>query len=79
MVRPSATRNYRFSTFGRSDTVMVLFEDVNGMPRFSMADDDSGLDYNASFTARLFAGRTYYLRIRLYYQHRHGDFGVMMW
>jgi len=79
VVRPSATRNYRFSTFGRSDTVMVLFEDVNGTARFSMADDDSGSDYNAGFTARLFAGRTYYLRIRLYYQHRHGDFGVMMW
>ena len=58
---------------------MVLFEEVNGAPRFSMADDDSGLDRNASFTARLFVGRTYYLRIRLYSRHRRGEFGVMMW
>ena len=79
VIRPSATRSYRFSTFGQADTVMALFEDVNGVPRFSMADDDSGTGRNASFTARLFKGRTYYLRIRLYYRHRSGDFGVMMW
>lgn len=79
VIRPTATRSYRFRTFGRSDTVMVLFEEVNGAPRFSMADDDSGLDRNASFTARLFVGRTYYLRIRLYSRHRRGEFGVMMW
>ena len=79
VIRPTATRSYRFSTFGRSDTVMVLFEDVNGVPRFSLGDDDSGSDRNASFTARLFQGRTYYLRIRLYFQHRRGEFGVMMW
>lgn len=79
VIRPSATRKYRFRTFGRSDTVMVLFEEVNGAPRFSVADDDSGFDRNASFTARLFVGRTYYLRIRLYSRHRSGEFGVMMW
>ena len=58
---------------------MVLFEEVNGVPRFSMGDDDSGFDRNASFTARLFVGRTYYLRIRLYSRYRRGEFGVMMW
>ncbi len=79
VIRPAATRSYRFRTFGRSDTVMVLFEEVNGTPRFSMADDDSGFDRNASFTARLFVGRTYYLRIRLYSRHRRGEFGMMMW
>ena len=79
VIRPAATRSHRFSPFGRSDTVMALFEEVNGTPRFSMADDDSGFDRNASFTARLFKGRTYYLRIRLYFQYRRGDFGVMMW
>ena len=79
VIRPSATRSYNFSTFGTSDTVMVLFEDVNGVPRFSIADDDSGANRNARFRRRLFQGRTYYLRVRLYSQHRRGDFGVMMW
>ncbi len=79
VIRPETTRSYRFSTFGRSDTVMVLFEEVDGVRRFSMADDDSGTDRNASFTARMYPGRTYYLRLRLYFQHRRGEFGVMMW
>jgi hypothetical protein len=64
VIRPSAMRSYRFSTFGQSDTVMALFEDVNGTPQFSMADDDSGSGTNASFTVRPFIGRTYYLGVR---------------
>ena len=57
-----------------------LLPAVSGsVARFSLGDDDSGSDRNASFTARLFQGRTYYLRIRLYFQHRRGEFGVMMW
>lgn len=79
VIRPRATRRYRISTFGQSDTVMVLFEEVNGVPRFSMGDDDSGFDRNASFDARLFEGRTYFLRVRLYFLHRRGEFGLMMW
>ncbi len=79
VIRPTATRSYNFSTFGTSDTVMVLFEDVNGVPRFSIADDDSGANRNARCRRCLFQGRTYYLRVRLYSQNRRGDFGVMMW
>jgi len=79
VIRPSATRRYQISTFGQSDTVMVLFEDVNGVPLFSMGDDDSGFDRNARFDVRLFEGRTYYLRVRLYFLERQGEFGLMMW
>ncbi|MDT8320731.1 MAG: M12 family metallopeptidase [Xanthomonadales bacterium] len=78
-VRPSATRVYNFATFGSSDTVMVLFEEVDGEPRYLTGDDDSGYSLNASFDHKLFAGRTYILRVRLYWQHREGDFGVMTW
>jgi hypothetical protein len=78
-VRPGATRQYTFSTFGSSDTVMVLFEEVQGQPRYVTGDDDSGYALNARFEEKLFAGRTYILRVRLYWQHRKGDFGVMMW
>ncbi len=74
-----ATRSYTFSTFGESDTVMVLFEEVDGEQVFVKAHDDSGYSRNARFTARLLKGRSYFLRIRLYYQHRRGDFGVMFW
>lgn len=74
-----ATRKYTMSTFGESDTVMVLFEEVDGDLRYVTGDDDSGSDLNAQFEAKLFAGRRYVLRVRLYYQRRAGDFAVMMW
>ena len=32
---------------GASDTLLVLFEDINGVPRFLGGDDDSGEDRNA--------------------------------
>lgn len=79
VVCPEATRNYRICTFGECDTVLVLFEQVNGELRYRTADDDSGEDYNANFRVKLYAGRKYVLRLRLYYQYREGDVGVMMW
>lgn len=79
VVEPQATRYYNFSTFGESDTVMVFFEDVGGQLRYQTADDDSGEEYNASFRIKLFKGRKYVLRIRLYYSYRAGETAVMMW
>ena len=79
VIRPTATRWYQFATFGRSDSVIVLFEDIDGEPRYRAGDDDSGDDLNAWMEERLFAGRTYRLRVRLYWAHRSGDFAVMMW
>ena len=78
-IKPDATRNYTIATFGGSDTVMVLFENINGEFRYVTADDDSGWDYNANIGVRLFAGRSYVLRVRLYYRRRAGDLAVMMW
>jgi hypothetical protein len=78
-VEPTATRDYEFRTFGWSDTVMVLFEETPDGFRFVEGDDDSGWDRNASFSARLVAGRRYELRLRLYYQSSSGSTAVMMW
>ena len=78
-VIPENSRNYTFSTFGRSDTVMVLFEDINGDPVFVKGDDDSGFNRNARFKVRLIKGRKYLLRTRLYYNWAEGDTVVMMW
>jgi len=58
---------------------MVLFEDDDGDLRYVTADDDSGEDYNAKIRIRLFKGRHYILRIRLYYSDVPGDTVVMMW
>ena len=83
-VLPEATREYTFQTFGRADAVLVLFEDIadlpdeGGGPRFLAGDDDSGTDRNASFTVKLFKGRRYVLRLRLYWSWASGDTAVML-
>ncbi|WP_405065006.1 M12 family metallopeptidase [Kribbella sp. NBC_01510] len=76
---PPDTRQYDLATFGASDTVMVLFEDVNGELRYVAGDDDSGEDRNSHLTAKLFQGRRYVLRIRLYYAWSSGQTAVMYW
>lgn len=78
-IRPSYSRNYRLQTFGQSDTVIVLFEDDGGAPRYVGGDDDSGSDRNARLRVRLYRDREYILRIRLYYSHLAGETAVLMW
>lgn len=78
-IRPETTDEFTIQTFGRSDTVMVLFEEVNGEMRYVDGDDDSGTNQNARITARLREGRSYVLRIRLYLNYASGDTAVMIW
>jgi hypothetical protein len=80
-VLPDATREYTFQTFGKADTVLALFEEVEGDDgglRFRAGDDDSGTDRNAHFEAKLFKGRRYVLRLRLYWAWSSGETAVMM-
>jgi Astacin (Peptidase family M12A) len=76
-LQPTDTRKYTISTKGASDTLLVLFEEIGGEPRYLSADDDSGEDRNASITYKLFAGRTYYVRLRLYYPGQSGITSLM--
>lgn len=78
-IEPRATRDYRIQTFGSSDTVMVLFEDQNGELRYAAGDDDSGTSLNAQLEVRLYQGRRYVLRVRLFTNYSSGDTAVMMW
>ena len=67
VIAPTESRKYRIETKGASDTLLVLFEDINGEQRFLAGDDDSGEDRNAAIDYRLFKGRSYIVRVRLYY------------
>lgn len=78
-INVDSTRNFRISTFGESDTVMVLFEKVGDDFRYLDGDDDSGTDLNANIVTRLRPSREYVLRIRLYSQQSEGDTAVFMW
>lgn len=77
--KPKVTREYQLQTFGLSDTVMVLFEEVNGELKYRAGDDDSGEAYNANIKMKLIKGHTYIVRTRLFYSHRAGETAVMVW
>jgi hypothetical protein len=76
-IKPTASRKYKIETKGASDTLMVLFEDINGVSRYLTADDDSGEERNASITYKLFQGRTYIVRLRLFYPGQSGQTSLM--
>lgn len=76
-IKPTESRKYRIETKGASDTLLVLFEDINGEPRFLAGDDDSGEDRNASIAYKLFSGRSYIVRLRLYYPGQSGKMSLM--
>ncbi len=76
---PNRSRNYEIRAFGAADTVIVLFEDVDGELKYRGGDDDSGEDRNAHLKLRLLRDRQYILRIRLYYADHAGETAVMWW
>lgn len=78
IIAPNYTRKYTIQTFGASDSVIVLFEQVGDELVYLMGDDDSGEEYNAKLNVKLIQGRKYVLRIRLYYSERAGETAVMM-
>ena len=79
VIHPPWSWRYTLQTFGRMDTVMVLFEVRNGTPEFMDGDDDSGWDYNAKIVARLHRGREYIVRTRLYYASAQGSGAIMLY
>jgi hypothetical protein len=76
-IKPTASRKYTIETKGASDTLLVLFEDINGEARYLSGDDDSGEDRNASIAYKLFAGRSHIARLRLYYLGLSGKTSLM--
>lgn len=76
--QPTGTRRYTVATKGASDTLLALFEEIGGQPRYVSADDDSGEDRNASINYKFFAGRKYYVRLRLYYPGQTGVTSLMI-
>jgi hypothetical protein len=76
--KPTESRKYTIETKGASDSVLVLFEDINATPRYLAGDDDSGQDRNASISYKLFQGRSYVIRLRLYYPGQTGMTSLMV-
>jgi hypothetical protein len=76
-ITPTSSRKYTIETKGASDTLLGLFEVIDGEPRYLTADDDSGQDWNAKIAYKLFQGRTYIVRLRLYYPGQSGKTSIM--
>lgn len=76
-IAPTQSRKYTIETKGASDTLLTLFEQIDGEPRYLAADDDSGEDRNASIGYKLFKGRSYIVRLRLYYPGQSGKTSLM--
>ncbi len=77
VIQPSQSRKFTMTTKGASDTILVLFEEVDGAPRYLAADDDSGEERDSSIVYKLFKGRTYHLRLRLLCTGQSGTTSVM--
>jgi hypothetical protein len=78
-VEPPETREYSVGVFGAADTVVVVFEERDGEPRYLTAHDDGGTPANATVRARLVKGRRYFVRVRLYSAWGSGETAVMCW
>lgn len=78
-VEPPETREYTVGTFGDADTVVVVFEERDGEPRYLAGRDDGGAPHNATVKARLVKGRRYFVRVRLYSAWGSGETAVMCW
>jgi hypothetical protein len=78
-VDPPETRDYSVGTFGDGDSVVVVFEERDGEPRYLAGRDDGGTPHNASLRVRLVKGRRYVVRIRLYSAWGTGETAVMCW
>ncbi len=79
VIQPLASRRYTIRTFGNADTVIVLFEEIEGELVFVAGSDDSAKDDNAEISIRLRKGTKYVLRIRLYFEDNAGETAVMYW
>jgi hypothetical protein len=79
LIKPKRSRTYQVGTFGEADTVIVLYEQVNGELKYRGGDDDGGEDRNALLKLRMSRNSTYVLRVRLYYAAYAGETAVMWW
>jgi len=76
--KPKRSRKYKIETFGKMDTVMVLFEKEGQEEIYLSGDDDSGTDFNSKIHMRLIKKREYIIRVRMYYSESEGSGSLMV-
>jgi hypothetical protein len=71
-IKPTESRKYKIEMKGAMDSLLVLFEDVDGVPRMLSGDDDSGEERTAAINYKLLKGRNYIARLRVCYPGQSG-------
>ena len=66
--KPQATKKYTIQTVGQLDTVMVLSEKIGTELKYIAGDDNSGTDNNALISKTLSKGKTYIIKVKVYYK-----------
>ena len=79
VIEPPATRKYTIEVKGATDALLVLFEEIDGTPRYLSGDDDSGQERSATLTYKLFQGRKYIARVRLVHPGPSGKMALLYW
>jgi hypothetical protein len=77
-IKPTESRPYTIESKGATDSVLTLFEDIGGVPKFLAGDDDSGTERKAAISQKLFAGRNYVARLRVVYPGQSGTTSLML-
>jgi hypothetical protein len=77
-IKPMESRQYTIESKGATDSVLTLFEDIDGVPKFLAGDDDSGTERRAAITQKLFTGRNYIARLRVVYPGQSGTTTLML-
>jgi hypothetical protein len=77
VIEPASSRKYTIETKGASDTTLVLYEVIDGVPRYVSGDDDSGEERNAAISHKLFRGRQYVVRLRLVHPGPTGEVSLV--
>lgn len=76
---PDETRDYTFRVFGDADLLMVLFHQQGDRSKYITGSDDSGIEENASITARMVAGEEYVVRVRMFANLGSSNAAIMVW
>jgi hypothetical protein len=67
--KPEKTKKYTVQTVGQLDTVIVLNEKLNrDKLKYMAGDDNGGTDNNALITTVLAKGKTYIIKVKVYYK-----------
>jgi hypothetical protein len=78
--KANETRYHTIQTFGNLDTVLVIFEKLKEDElKYLSGDDNGGVDKNATLKLKLFRGKEYVIKLKVYYKNPHERTALMIW